>query len=170
MSEILIVPNTALRKKSISIKEVSDIEIELSKRMIKIMDEAPGIGLAAPQLGILKRIITINVRESSEEKNLSYTLFDPEIISYSKNNIIMEEGCLSVPKQFAEIERPEKIHFKYLNEKNVVLEKEAVGNESRVIQHEIDHLEGKLFIDYLSSLKRNIIIKKVQKLKKLGEI
>ena len=170
MGEILIIPNTILRKKSISIKEVSDIEIELSKRMMKIMNEAPGVGLAAPQLGILKRMITINVRESSEEKNLSYTLFNPEIISYSKNNIIMEEGCLSVPKQFAEIERPEKIHFKYLNEKNMTVEKEAVGSESRVIQHEIDHLEGKLFIDYLSSLKRNIIIKKVQKLKKLGEI
>ena len=77
---------------------------------------------------------------------------------------------MSIPRQFAEIERPEKIHFKYLNEKNMTVEKEAVGSESRVIQHEIDHLEGKLFIDYLSSLKRNIIIKKVQKLKKLGEI
>ena len=107
---------------------------------------------------------------TSDEKNLSYTLFNPEIISYSKKKVILEEGCLSIPRQFAEIERPEKIHFKYLNEKNMTVEKEAVGSESRVIQHEIDHLEGKLFIDYLSSLKRNIIIKKVQKLKKLGEI
>tara|TARA_Y100000590_G_scaffold457471_1_gene610180 strand:- start:351 stop:863 length:513 start_codon:yes stop_codon:yes gene_type:complete len=170
MNEILIIPNTILRNRSDPIKEVSDIEIKLSKKMRKIMNEAPGVGLAAPQLGVLKRIITINVRESSDEKNLSYTLFNPEIISYSKNKVIMEEGCLSVPRQFAEIERPEKIHFKYLNDKNMIIEKEAVGNESRVIQHEIDHLEGKLFIDYLSSLKRNIVIKKVQKLKKLGEI
>ena len=170
MSEILIIPNTILRRKSIPIKKVSDSEIKLSKRMTKIMNEAPGVGLSAPQLGILKRIITINVRESSDEKNLSYTLFNPEIISYSKNKVIMEEGCLSIPKQYADIERPEIIHFKYLNEKNMTVEKEAVGNESRVIQHEIDHLEGKLFIDYLSSLKRNIMMKKVQKLKKLGEI
>ena len=170
MNEILIIPNTILRNRSDPIKEVSDIEIKLSKKMRKIMNEAPGVGLAAPQLGILKRIITINVRDSSDEKNLSYTLFNPEIISYSKNKVIMEEGCLSIPRQFAEIERPEKIHFKYLNDKNMIIEKEAVGNESRVIQHEIDHLEGKLFIDYLSSLKRNIVIKKVQKLKKLGEI
>jgi len=170
MNEILIIPNTILRNRSDPIKEVSDIEIKLSKKMRKIMNEAPGVGLAAPQLGVLKRIITINVRESSDEKNLSYTLFNPEIISYSKNKVIMEEGCLSIPRQFAEIERPEKIHFKYLNDKNMIIEKEAVGNESRVIQHEIDHLEGKLFIDYLSSLKRNIVIKKVQKLKKLGEI
>ena len=82
----------------------------------------------------------------------------------------MEEGCLSVPKQFSNIQRPEKIHFKYINEKNQIVEKEAEGNESRVIQHETDHLDGKLFIDYLSSLKRNIIIKKVNKLKKSGEI
>jgi len=170
MSEILIIPNTILRRKSIPIKKVSDSEIKLSKRMTKIMNEAPGVGLSAPQLGILKRIITINVKESPDEKNSTYTLFNPEIISYSKNNVLMEEGCLSIPKQFAEIERPEKIHFKYVNEKNAIIEKEAIGNESRVIQHEIDHLEGKLFIDYLSSLKRNIIIKKVQKLKKFGEI
>lgn len=170
MSQILIIPNTILRNKSNPIKEVSDNEIILSKKMRKIMNDAPGVGLAAPQLGILKRIITINVKESSDEKNLSYTLFNPEIISYSKKKVILEEGCLSIPRQFAEIERPEKIHFKYLNEKNMTVEKEAVGSESRVIQHEIDHLEGKLFIDYLSSLKRNIIIKKVQKLKKLGEI
>ena len=170
MSQILIIPNTILRNKSNPIKEVSDNEIILSKKMRKIMNDAPGVGLAAPQLGILKRIITINVKESSDEKNLSYTLFNPEIISYSKKKVILEEGCLSIQRQFAEIERPEKIHFKYLNEKNMTVEKEAVGSESRVIQHEIDHLEGKLFIDYLSSLKRNIIIKKVQKLKKLGEI
>ena len=82
----------------------------------------------------------------------------------------MEEGCLSIPGQFAEIERPEKIFFKYINEKNNVIEKEASGNESRVIQHEIDHLDGKLFIDYLSSLKHNIIYKKINKLKKTGQL
>ena len=82
----------------------------------------------------------------------------------------MEEGCLSIPGQFAEIERPEKIFFKYIDEKNNVIEKEASGNESRVIQHEIDHLDGKLFIDYLSSLKRNIIYKKINKLKKTGQL
>ena len=82
----------------------------------------------------------------------------------------MEEGCLSIPKQFADIERPEKIQFKYLNEKGKIIEKNATGNESRVIQHEIDHLNGKLFVDYLSSLKGNILLKKVNKLKKNGEL
>ena len=83
MSQILIIPNTILRNKSNPIKEVSDNEIILSKKMRKIMNDAPGVGLAAPQLGILKRIITINVKESSDEKNLSYTLFNPEIIKES---------------------------------------------------------------------------------------
>ena len=92
MSQILIIPNTILRNKSNPIKEVSDNEIILSKKMRKIMNDAPGVGLAAPQLGILKRIITINVKESSDEKNLSYTLFNPEIISYSKKKVILEEG------------------------------------------------------------------------------
>ena len=170
MNEILIIPNTLLRKKSVLLDKVTESEIKLSKKMIKIMNEAPGIGLAAPQIGILKRIITINVLEPEKEKNIAYTLFNPEITWYSKNKIIMEEGCLSIPKQFSDIQRPEKIHIKYINEKNQIVEKEAEGYESRVIQHETDHLDGKLFIDYLSSLKRNIIIKKVNKLKKSGEI
>ena len=169
MNEILIIPNSILRKKSIPLKNIGNDEIKLSKKMIKIMNDAPGIGLAAPQLGILKRIITINVRESENEKSKPYALFNPEIVSYSKNKISMEEGCLSVPGQFAEIIRSEKIQFKYLNEKNIMIEREATGNESRVIQHEVDHLDGKLFIDYLSSLKRNIIIKKVRKLIKYKE-
>ena len=82
----------------------------------------------------------------------------------------MEEGCLSLPKQYAEIERSESILVQYINEKNEIIEEEKNGFEARVLQHEIDHLNGKLFVDYLSSLKRNILIKRVQKLKKMGEI
>ena len=82
----------------------------------------------------------------------------------------MEEGCLSLPKQYAEIERPEAIIVKYINEKNEAVEEKKDGFEARVLQHEIDHLHGKLFVDYLSSLKRNMLIKRVKKLKKMGEI
>lgn len=170
MKEILIVPDQSLRKKSLPIDKVTNTEIEISKKMMKIMKEAPGIGLAAPQLGIHKRIITINIEDLENKKKTSYTLFNPEIVNYSKNKIIMEEGCLSVPKQFAEIERPENINIKYIDTKNRLVEKRIYGLESRVIQHEIDHLEGILFIDFLSPLKRNIIIRKVKKLKKIGEI
>ena len=168
MNEILIIPNLLLRKRSLPIKKITRNDIQLSKKMIQIMNDAPGIGLAAPQIGELKRIITINIYQ--EEKNIAYTLFNQEITWFSKDEIVMEEGCLSIPKQFAEIKRPEEIKIKYINENNKTVEKKLNGNESRVIQHETDHLDGKLFIDYLSSLKRNIIIKKVKKLKKIGDI
>ena len=89
-------------------------------------------------------------------------MFNPNITYYSEEKIIMEEGCLSLPEQFAEIERPQNIVVEYLDENNKLI-KEVSGVESRILQHEIDHLSGKLFVDYLSSLKRNIMIKKVQK-------
>ena len=92
------------------------------------------------------------------------------IINYSKKKVIMEEGCLSLPQQFAEIERPQSITVRYMNENNKSIEEKKDGIEARILQHEIDHLSGKLFVDYLSSLKRNMLIKKVQKLKKMGEI
>ena len=89
---------------------------------------------------------------------------------YKKEKIVLEEGCLSLPKQFADIERPQSITIRYINENNKIIEEKKDGIEARILQHEIDHLSGKLFVDYLSSLKRNILIKKVQKLKKMGEI
>ena len=96
--------------------------------------------------------------------------FQKNATIFSKEKVIMEEGCLSLPKQFANIERPQSITVSYLNESNKVLEEKKEGLEARILQHEIDHLYGKLFVDYLSSLKRNILIKKVNKLKKMGEI
>ena len=165
MSEILITPNPILRKKSLPVKEISNNEITLSKKMIKIMNDAPGIGLAAPQIGELKRIITINIYQN--EKNIKYTLFNPEILSFSENKVIMEEGCLSLPEQYADIERPKQIFLEYIDQNQKSIKKEIDGYEARILQHEIDHLSGILFVDYLSSLKRNIIIKKVKKLKNL---
>ena len=173
MKEILVIPNPLLRKKSSFLKDIKKEDVDLSNEMIISMNEAPGVGLAAPQLGILKRIITINVggankdeNENNENVDNSYALFNPEILWFSKNKVLMEEGCLSIPKQFSDIERPEKIHVKYKDVNNNQIEKEVEGFESRVIQHEIDHLDGKLFIDYLSPLKRKMIINKVKKLNK----
>ena len=114
--------------------------------------------------------MTINLPNENNKKNKIYTLFNPIITSYSKKKVIMEEGCLSIPKQFADIERPENITIEYLNEKNEKIKEKKQGYEARILQHEIDDLYGRLFIDYLSSLKRNIIIKKVLKLKKAGDI
>ena len=168
MDKILFVPHPKLRQQAKTIIKVTQSEIDLSKKMVDVMLDAPGVGLAANQIGILKKTVCIH----DEEKKIdnTYVLFNPKIKSYSKDKIIMEEGCLSLPKQYADIERPKSITVEYVNEKNEIIKEKKNGFEARVLQHEIDHLEGKLFIDYLSSLKRNIFIKRVKKLKKLGEI
>tara|TARA_B110000495_G_scaffold191752_1_gene195190 strand:- start:243 stop:755 length:513 start_codon:yes stop_codon:yes gene_type:complete len=170
MNNILFVPDAKLRQKAEAIKKVTKKDVDLSKKMIDIMLKAPGVGLAANQIGVLKKIVTIHIHNAEDETDRIYALFNPLIKVYSKKKIIMEEGCLSLPKQYAEIERPESILVQYINEKNEIIEEEKNGFEARVLQHEIDHLNGKLFVDYLSSLKRNILIKRVQKLKKMGDI
>ena len=163
MDKILFVPNPLLRQKANKIKKVTNNEILIAKKMRDIMNKAPGVGLAANQIGILKEIVTVSFVDQNTKNKIEYSLFNPNIISYSKEKVVMEEGCLSLPNQFAEIERSEKITVEYLDEKNSLVKKQADGIEARILQHEIDHLSGKLFVDYLSSLKRNIIIKKVQK-------
>ena len=163
MNKLLYVPNPLLRQKAKKINSVGEDEINIAKKMKKVMLAAPGVGLAANQIGILKQIVTIYFVNDETKKEIQYNLYNPHIISYSKETVIMEEGCLSLPEQFAEIERPKKISFEYLDDKNKLVKKEADGIEARILQHEIDHLSGKLFVDYLSALKRNIIIKKVKK-------
>ena len=170
MSEILIVPHPLLRQKSKPLKKVTKEDVELSKNMTNIMKKAPGVGLAANQIGILKQIITVHIQDKEKEIEKIYALFNPRIVNASKELIVMEEGCLSLPKQFANIERPQSVTVSYLNESNKAVEEKKEGLEARILQHEIDHLSGKLFVDYLSPLKRNKLIKKVQKLKKMGEI
>lgn len=170
MDKILFVPHPKLRQQAKTIIKVTQSEIDLSKKMVDVMLSAPGVGLAANQIGILKKIVTVRIQDEEKKIDNTYVLFNPKIKSYSKEKIIMEEGCLSLPKQYADIERPKSITVEYVNEKNEIIKEKKNGFEARVLQHEIDHLEGKLFIDYLSSLKRNIFIKRVKKLKKLGEI
>ena len=170
MNKILFVPDAKLRQQAETIKRISKKEIDLSKKMIDIMLKAPGVGLAANQIGVLKKIVTIHIHKAEDKTDRIYALFNPLIKSYSQKKIIMEEGCLSLPKQYADVERSEEIEVEYINEKNEKIIEKKEGFESRVLQHEIDHLHGKLFIGYLSSLKRNIIIKKVKKLRILGEI
>ena len=163
MEKLLYVPSPFLRQKSKEIKAVGKNELKIASKMREIMINAPGVGLAANQIGVLKQIVTISFIDQETKNEVNYNLFNPKILSYSKEKILMEEGCLSLPEQFAKIERPEKIKIQYLNDKNKLISKEVNGVEARILQHEIDHLSGKLFVDYLSSLKRNIIIKKVQK-------
>ena len=170
MKKILYVPHPLLRQKSINLETIEKEDFLIAEEMMEIMLNAPGGGLAANQIGILKKIITINIKDEENNIDKKYILFNPRITSYSKEKILMEEGCLSIPEQFANIERSKEIVVEYKNVKKILVKKRVYGLEARVLQHEIDHLSGKLFVDYLSSLKRNIIIKKVKKLLKSGEI
>ena len=161
---IIIEPDPILRKKSDAIEKVDDELRKLMDEMLETMYEAPGIGLAAVQIGILKRLIVIDI--SKEEKKNPIFLINPEIITKSKNKSVYEEGCLSLPGQFAEIERPAECLIKYLDYQGKQKKLKATGLMATCVQHEIDHLNGVLFIDYLSKLKKDMIIKKLQKKKK----
>ena len=162
--EILLVPNPLLRKKANRIKSVTKEDIKIAHLMMEAMIKAPGVGLAANQVGILKQIVTINFEDKEKNKKTNYILFNPKIIQYSEETVVMEEGCLSLPDQYADVERPKEIILEYMDENEKILKKKIDGFEARILQHEIDHLSGKLFVDYLSSLKRNVLIKKVKKL------
>ena len=166
--KIIIEPDPILRKKCSPLEKVDDQTRKLMKDMLETMYKAPGIGLAAIQIGILKRIIVIDISKDEEKKNPLF-LINPEITFRSKNTSVYEEGCLSLPGQFAEIERPAECHLKYLDFDGKTKELKADGLLSTCIQHEVDHLNGILFIDYLSKLKKNMIIKKLLKQKKTSQ-
>ena len=168
LRQILTEPNEILRKKSLPVDKVDkDLQV-LMDDMLETMYAAPGIGLAAIQVGIPKRIIVLDIEQKAGNKKPLF-LVNPEIIQKSKNLSTYEEGCLSVPGQFAEIDRPDKCHVKYLDYYGEKKEINAEGMLATCIQHEIDHLEGILFIDYLSKLKKTMIIKKLSKEKKALE-
>ena len=166
---ILIEPNKLLRQVSKSVDKVGDEERALMDDMLDTMYDAPGIGLAAIQIGVPKRIIVMDISRDENEKKPMYFV-NPLIKNKNEEKVKYEEGCLSVPDQFAEIERPNACEIEYLdyNGKKQILK--ADGLLATCIQHEMDHLEGILFIDYLSKLKKSMIIKKLSKIKVNREI
>ena len=159
--KILTEPNNILRQISQPAEGVGKEEQDLMKDMLETMYSASGIGLAAIQVGVPKRIIVIDLNKD-EKKNPMYFV-NPVIKKKNSINSIYEEGCLSVPNQFAEIERPNKCEVEYLDFDGKKQLLEANGLLATCIQHEIDHLEGILFIDYLSKLKKSMILKKLSK-------
>ena len=163
--KILTEPDPILRQKSQPVDKVDDLTRKLMDDMLETMYLAPGIGLAAIQIGVPKRIIVLDISKDPEKKEPMYFV-NPVIVSTSKNNITYEEGCLSVPGQFAEIDRSDRCHVKYLDYNGNHKELKSEGLLATCIQHEIDHLEGILFIDYLSNLKKSMIVKKLSKQKK----
>ena len=165
---ILTEPNKILRQISNPVDHVGEEEQKLMDDMLETMYAAPGIGLAAIQIGIPKRIIIMDISREKENKNPLHFV-NPEIAWKADEDIIYEEGCLSVPNQFAEINRPKECHVKYLDYFGQPQLLKTQGLLATCIQHEIDHLEGILFIDYLSKLKKTMIIKKLSKQKGKSE-
>ena len=165
LRKIIIEPDPVLRKKCDPLEKVDDQTRKLMKDMLETMYNAPGIGLAAIQIGILKRLVVIDISKDQEKKEPLF-LINPEIIHTSNKTSIYEEGCLSLPGQFAEIERPAECVLKYVDYHGIQKEMKAEGLLATCIQHEVDHLNGILFIDYLSKLKKDMIIKKLVKQKK----
>jgi peptide deformylase len=169
VKKILIEPNKLLRQISQSVDKVGDEERTLMDDMLDTMYDAPGIGLAAVQIGVPKRIIVMDISRDENKKEPRYFV-NPIIKNKNKEKVKYEEGCLSVPDQFAEIERPNTCEVEYLDYDGKKQLLKADGLLATCIQHEMDHLEGVLFIDYLSKLKRSMIIKKLSKNKVNREI
>ena len=159
---ILEVANPLLKKKSVPVETVTAEIKKLTDDMLETMYEAPGVGLAAPQVGILKRIVVIDVTRDDEPKH-PYRMINPVILERSEARVMHDEGCLSVPDQYAEVERAQTVTVRYTDENGKEQTLTADGLLAIAIQHELDHLEGKLFIDYLSKVKRDMIIRRIEK-------
>ena len=164
VKQILTEPNKLLRQISKPVEKVGDEERTLMDDMLDTMYEAPGIGLAAIQIGVPKRIIVMDISRDENKKEPMYFV-NPIIKNKNEDKSKYEEGCLSVPDQFAEIERPNVCEVEYLDYYGKKKLLKADGLLATCIQHEMDHLEGILFIDYLSKLKKSMIIKKLSKIK-----
>ena len=165
LRKILTEPDPILRKKCEPLEKVDEETKKLMDDMLETMYAAPGIGLAAIQVGILKRLVVIDISKEEEKKKPIF-LINPQIIHQSEKTSVYEEGCLSLPGQFAEIERPAECTIKYIDYNGKEKELKSDGLLATCIQHEVDHLNGILFIDYLSKLKKDMIIKKLVKQKK----
>jgi peptide deformylase len=161
--EILSIPDPLLRQKSAPVEDVNEETRRFMDRMLKTMYEAPGIGLAAIQVGEPRRIVTIDIAREEEPKSPLF-LVNPEIVWRSDDErAVYEEGCLSIPDYYAEVERPARVRFRYVDYHGQPQEQEADGLLAVCVQHEVDHLNGVLFIDYLSKLKRDLVVRKFTK-------
>jgi peptide deformylase len=162
---IITAPDPRLKVKAKTVARVDQRVKRLMADMIETMYQAPGIGLAAPQVGQALRVIVVDCAREGE-KPQPYKIANPEILWRSDEKITVQEGCLSLPEHYADVERPAAIRLRYLDEENEIRELEAKGLLATCIQHEMDHLEGVLFVDHISSLKRSIILRKLAKAKR----
>jgi peptide deformylase len=162
---IIMAPDPRLKLKCARVTRVDATIRRLMDDMLETMYAAPGIGLAAPQVGSPVRVIVADIARTGEPPQ-PLRLANPEIVWASDHDIAFEEGCLSLPEHYAEVIRPAEVRVRYLDHENEIREIEAAGMLATCIQHEMDHLEGVLFVDHISALKRNIILRKLVKAKK----
>ncbi|HEY8564793.1 MAG TPA: peptide deformylase [Beijerinckiaceae bacterium] len=159
---LVILPDPVLRQVSEPVGAVTDEIRQLAADMLETMYDAPGVGLAAIQIGVPKRVVTIDVSKTEGERE-PIVLLNPEITWTSEELNTYEEGCLSIPEYYGEVERPARVKVRYTNLDGATVEQEADGLFATCVQHEIDHLNGTLFIDHLSKLKRDRVTKKFAK-------
>jgi peptide deformylase len=164
--QVLVAPDPRLKLKAKRVAQVDSTVRRLMDDMLETMYVAPGIGLAAPQVGEALRVIVVDVARDDEEKQ-PLRMANPEILWRSDELATYNEGCLSLPEHYADVTRPASIRVRYLDHENEIREMTAEGLLATVIQHETDHLEGVLFVDHISPLKRNIILRKLAKAKRL---
>lgn len=163
---LLIAPDARLRRKSLPVERVDNRIRKLMEDMLETMYASDGIGLAAPQVGEAVRVIVADCAAEGEPRR-PLKLANPEIIWRSPESRSYSEGCLSLPDQFADVVRPERVRIRYLDSENEIRETEFDSLTATCLQHEMDHLEGILFVDYLSNLKRDIILRRLAKQRKV---
>ncbi|MFN3662555.1 peptide deformylase [Yoonia sp.] len=163
---ILIHPDPRLKKVTAPVASIDDDLRRLADDMLETMYDAPGIGLAAPQVGVMRRVIVMDCEKDAEATAQPMVLINPEVIWTSEETSVYEEGCLSIPEQYAEVQRPAGVEVSWTDLSGKLQRERFDGLWATCVQHEIDHLDGKLFIDYLGPLKRQMITRKMQKLKR----
>lgn len=163
---ILLHPDPRLKKTAAPVDDLNDDLRSLADDMLKTMYEAPGIGLAAPQVGIMHRLIVLDCVKEEGEKPRPVVMFNPQVIASSDTENTYEEGCLSLPDLYADVTRPAEVDVRWIDRDGVEQQEHFGGLWATCVQHEIDHLDGKLFIDYLKPLKRQMMTRKMVKLKR----
>ena len=164
---ILIAPDKRLKTACAPVERVDERVRRLMDDMLETMYAAPGIGLAAPQVGILQRVVVMDLAGKDEEPQ-PMRLANPEVLWSSDDLVVMNEGCLSLPEIYVDVPRAAAVRVRYLDEQGERRQIEADGMLARCVQHEIDHLDGVLHVDYLSALKRNMILRRLEKQRKLA--
>jgi len=165
---ILVLPDARLRAVADPVDKIDDDVKKLAKDMLDTMYAAPGIGLAAPQVGALQRVVVMDLAKEGTPPD-PIVMINPEILKFSDETVVTEEGCLSIPDLYYEVERPAAVTVKYTNLEGETITRDAEDRLAICVQHELDHLDGVLYIDYLSRLKRDRVLKKFEKAEKLAK-